>query len=341
MSLNDSDFGSDTDDDDYVPNGEGPDASEEEHSGEDENPESGAKVGIKKKKKAKATVKTVNARASMFDDGEIIDWNKELAEEKKELSEEKEKKKVEDLWADFKKDTSKTKQPLNKSKPGTSSLASLFGGTVHSSTQQPDKKPSNRLASLFDDVGKPNDNDIAITEKPVKQKTKSLLSGLFDDEPCKESEREEASDSAPISGLGGSDKKIEITKVYDFAGEVVKVSKQVSVDSSEGLKFLKSQEANPQGQASPSSTSGPVKRPSGLAGIVGSFGKKAKMGTLDKSKLDWNSFVTETGIKEDLKTFNKGKDGYVEKQMFLERADVRQFEQEKALRDLNRKQLMK
>ena len=32
---------------------------------------------------------------------------------------------------------------------------------------------------------------------------------------------------------------------------------------------------------------------------------------------------------------------YVEKQMFLERADYRQFELEKAVRDKNRKSLMK
>jgi hypothetical protein len=32
---------------------------------------------------------------------------------------------------------------------------------------------------------------------------------------------------------------------------------------------------------------------------------------------------------------------YVEKQMFLERADLRQFEQEKAIRDKTRKTFMK
>ena len=32
---------------------------------------------------------------------------------------------------------------------------------------------------------------------------------------------------------------------------------------------------------------------------------------------------------------------YVEKQMFLERADLRQFEIEKAIRDKNRKSLLK
>jgi Bucentaur or craniofacial development len=38
-------------------------------------------------------------------------------------------------------------------------------------------------------------------------------------------------------------------------------------------------------------------------------GKKPKMGTLDKSKIDWTNFVQEEGIKEDLETFNKGKEG--------------------------------
>ncbi len=33
------------------------------------------------------------------------------------------------------------------------------------------------------------------------------------------------------------------------------------------------------------------------------------MGTLDKSKMDWNKFVSEEGIKEELETHNKGKDG--------------------------------
>jgi len=332
MNLNDSDFGSDTDDDDYVPTGEGHDASEEENSGVEEDPETGSKVGPKKKKKSKAATKPVNARASMFDDDEKVDWTKELEEEKKEINEEKEKKKVDDLWADFKKDTSSSKAPPSKTKPMNSSLASLFSGTTNNtsaSVVQPAKKPSNRLASLFDDIGKPCDNE---TKEPVKPKPKSLLSGLFDDDPKPKQEPEAVKTCDDVL----ADNKIEITKVFDFAGEVVKVSKQVSADSKEAHKFLKSQET-----AASSSTPTSVKRPGGLAGVVGSIGKKAKMGCLDKSKLDWNSFVEKEGIKEELQTFNKGKDGFVEKQMFLERADLRQFENEKALRDQHRKTLMK
>ena len=38
-------------------------------------------------------------------------------------------------------------------------------------------------------------------------------------------------------------------------------------------------------------------------------GKVAKMGTLDKSKKDWDEYVSSTGMKEELQTHNKGKDG--------------------------------
>ena len=39
------------------------------------------------------------------------------------------------------------------------------------------------------------------------------------------------------------------------------------------------------------------------------FSPKAKMGCLDKTKLDWEEYVAKEGIKEELTTFNKGKDG--------------------------------
>ena len=138
-------------------------------------------------------------------------------------------------------------------------------------------------------------------------KPKSLLSGLFDEEPAAVSS---VSDSKSEITTNPDDEKksdkIEIKKVFDFAGEMVTVSKEVAADSSEAKKYLKSQEES--SKIAPVPTAG-TKRPGGLAGIVGSIGKKQKMGVLDKSKLDWNSFVSEEGISEELKTHNKGKDG--------------------------------
>lgn len=81
----------------------------------------------------------------------------------------------------------------------------------------------------------------------------------------------------------------------------------------------------------------PTIRRSGLKDFVSNLGKKNKIGTLQKSKIDWDSFKRDQGIEDDLKQATLSKDGYVERQAFLSRADVRQFEIEKSIRSKIRK----
>lgn len=54
-----------------------------------------------------------------------------------------------------------------------------------------------------------------------------------------------------------------------------------------------------------------LKRPAsgGLGNILSQIGKKNKLSVLEQSKKDWNSFKDEEGLKEELETYNKGKDG--------------------------------
>lgn len=60
--------------------------------------------------------------------------------------------------------------------------------------------------------------------------------------------------------------------------------------------------------ASPVSCS--AKRPAGMSGILSHIsGKKSKMSTLEKSKMDWDTFKSEEGIAEELAIHNRGKDG--------------------------------
>ncbi|KAL6061814.1 hypothetical protein STEG23_022402 [Scotinomys teguina] len=76
-----------------------------------------------------------------------------------------------------------------------------------------------------------------------------------------------------------------------------------------------------------------IKRPSGMSSLLGKIGaKKQKMSTLEKSKLDWESFKEEEGIGEELAIHNRGKEGYIERKAFLDRVDHRQFEIERDLR---------
>lgn len=105
---------------------------------------------------------------------------------------------------------------------------------------------------------------------------------------------------------------------------------EVSKDSRAAQKFLKAQESKSDSSSTAPDASSSTKRPGkkqfwifdlpcinlivsfvgGIESIMSVIdGKKPKLGTLDKSKMDWEKFVKEEGIKEDLQTFNKGKDG--------------------------------
>ncbi|XP_062535352.1 craniofacial development protein 1-like [Armigeres subalbatus] len=128
-----------------------------------------------------------------------------------------------------------------------------------------------------------------------------------------------------------SEKSATITKIFEFAGEAVEVTEDVS--RSQTLKT-----ASKPALGAFNGNAGTVKqlgaRPSGggLGAVLSQLGKKNKLSTLEKTKLDWNSFKRTQGIEEELQTHNKGKDGFLERQDFLQRADVRQFEIEKSFR---------
>lgn len=147
-------------------------------------------------------------------------------------------------------------------------------------------------------------------------------------------------------------KTVTIKETYDFAGEEVVVEKEVAADSREARIFLKSQAQQLEGEqegtgttgvtmATTASTAPPVsassksitagmKRSSGLSSVLQSIGKKPKMSTLEKSRLDWVKYKREEGLQDELSQHSK--DGYLEKQDFLYRADLRQFELEREAR---------
>lgn len=74
----------------------------------------------------------------------------------------------------------------------------------------------------------------------------------------------------------------------------------------------------------------------GLGSVLSQIGKKQKLSTLEKSKLDWNRFKKDENIEDELKSHNMGKNGYLDRQDFLQRTDLRQFEMEKDARAIRR-----
>ncbi|KAF7407619.1 hypothetical protein HZH66_002156 [Vespula vulgaris] len=141
------------------------------------------------------------------------------------------------------------------------------------------------------------------------------------------------------------EEKVKITKIFEFAGEEVKVEKEVSVDSAEARLSLTSAENSMKTDASTSPAGRGrgggrgIKRGGlgGISSVLGQIGKKAKISTLEKSKLDWDNYKKQENLEEEIITHNRGKDGYLERQDFLQRADLRQFEIEKQLRNSGRR----
>lgn len=58
------------------------------------------------------------------------------------------------------------------------------------------------------------------------------------------------------------------------------------------------------------------------------------MSTVSKSSADWDRYKEASGLQDELET--AAKNGYLSKKEFLDRCDVRQFEQERDLRQERR-----
>ncbi|PSN33304.1 Craniofacial development protein 1 [Blattella germanica] len=155
----------------------------------------------------------------------------------------------------------------------------------------------------------------ALTEEEEKKKADSLWSDFLKDtggsvnrtkSTVTNGNKKEETSASKIESQKAAQKenKVTITKVFEFAGE------EVRGGGGGGLK--------------------------GLSSVLGQLGKKAKLGTLEKSKLDWDRFKQDEGLDEEIQIHNKGKDGYLERQDFLQRTDLRQFEIEKDLRTSRR-----
>lgn len=136
-----------------------------------------------------------------------------------------------------------------------------------------------------------------------------------------------------------TEKKRIVTEIFEFAGEKVEVQKEVKI-SDEKPTPSNSVPANKPIPAKSSAVTLPsLNRRSGggLSSVLGQIGKKNKLSVLEKTALDWTGFKRTEGIDEELQTHNKGRDGYLERQDFLQRTDLRQFEIEKSMRQTNRR----
>ena len=189
-----------------------------------------------------------------------------------------------------------------------------------------------------------------LTEEEEKKRADSLWADFMKDtgvvsKVSRQDSTNKLKEKSPPLEKPKVEEKVKITKVFEFAGEEVKIEQEVSADSAEARLSLSSAEnsektgnsASPAGKGTGRGKGFKRAGLGGISSVLGQLGKKAKISTLEKSKLDWDSYKKEENLEEEISTHNKGKDGYLERQDFLQRADLRQFEIEKQLRNANRR----
>lgn len=93
--------------------------------------------------------------------------------------------------------------------------------------------------------------------------------------------------------------KVKPPTVLEFAGEIVNIPN--SLDVKQGSSQVSS--------ASPTVTLPSKKARGGISSVLSQLGRKQKISTLEKSKLDWNNFKQQENIEDELQAYNKGKNG--------------------------------
>lgn len=154
----------------------------------------------------------------------------------------------------------------------------------------------------------------------------------------------------PSEEAPGKEELVKVTRTYKFAGDIISEEKWISKSQYEkeqqSASEKKKEDDEKKAKADAIAPSKPVfkgklggvpgrKKPSRLADMAASVGlKPTKLNTLEKSKMDWNTYVSKEGIRDELTHHNK--DGYMEKKEFLDRAREKHESDLKAARKANR-----
>ncbi|CAG7963647.1 unnamed protein product [Penicillium olsonii] len=142
---------------------------------------------------------------------------------------------------------------------------------------------------------------------------------------------------------------IKIKRTYKFAGEWITEEKVVPKHSAEAKAFLSSGE-NAEYTDEDASTTLNIRRPlrkisrfdpNPTGAIKKSWEKQLvpekdaqgpKINTVEKSRLDWASYVDQAGIKDELRTHSKAKEGYMGRMDFLGRMEDKREEERREAR---------
>lgn len=198
-----------------------------------------------------------------------------------------------------------------------SAIESTEGGLIKTRRQRQEEEERERKQKKnFNSSQKRSETDInSIWEE---------LKGSKSSKPAVQKEEVETTNISQATFPDKSIEKIKITRTYEFAGKQITEEKEVDINSEEAkahlnsIKIKASNDVKPQPASSTPALRRKRKRASLLDAVI-SNSSSAKLSTLEKSRLDWATYVDKNKISDELKYKNKG--GFLEKQDFLNRVD--------------------
>jgi hypothetical protein len=147
-----------------------------------------------------------------------------------------------------------------------------------------------------------------------------------------------------------ADQMIKIKRTYKFAGEWITEEKVVPKHSAEAKAFLSSGENVEYTDEDAAAINAarnlrrPLRKisrfdPNPTGTIKKSWEKQVvadargpKINTVEKSRLDWATYVDSAGIKDELRTHSKAKEGYIGRMDFLGRMEEKREDERRAAR---------
>eukprot|EP00879_Flechtneria_rotunda_P001421 GHRR01001574.1.p1 GENE.GHRR01001574.1~~GHRR01001574.1.p1 ORF type:complete len:355 (+),score=176.98 GHRR01001574.1:219-1283(+) len=123
-----------------------------------------------------------------------------------------------------------------------------------------------------------------------------------------------AAKEGALGGVVKSYNKVTVTETRRFAGKDIQVAVQVDKDSKEAKRAADRAAA----------------ADSGLDAFLNQIESKKKVSVLDKSKMDWQDYkTTDSQVQEELEAHRRSDKQYLDKQDFLKRAELREYEIER------------
>ncbi|KAJ5826619.1 Craniofacial development protein 1/Bucentaur [Penicillium robsamsonii] len=183
--------------------------------------------------------------------------------------------------------------------------------------------------------------------------TQEVTESAPDPEPTGETKAQDKGAKDAESQIGPAmhaDQMIKIKRTYKFAGEWITEEKVVPKHSAEAKAFLSSGEHVEYTDEDAAAINAarnlrrPLRKisrfdPNPTGTIKKSWEKQLvadargpKINTVEKSRLDWATYVDSAGIKDELRTHSKAKEGYIGRMDFLGRMEEKREEERRNAR---------